>query len=159
MDMDSHTNYAKRKNGLQKITPIHPEVAEPLKEVLDETYGLIVYQEQVQSAARILAGYSLGKADVLRRAMGKKKPEVLAKEKVPFFAGMKEHGYSQEAAQAVWDILVPFSGYAFNKAHSAAIRFDFVLDRVFEDALSGGVHGGFAAGCEYEQRQDRVVFG
>ena len=76
MDMDSHTNYAKRKNGLQKITPIHPEVAEPLKEVLDETYGLIVYQEQVQSAARILAGYSLGKADVLRRAMGKKKPEV-----------------------------------------------------------------------------------
>ena len=61
MDMDSHTNYAKRKNGLQKITPIHPEVAEPLKEVLDETYGLIVYQEQVQSAARILAGYSLGK--------------------------------------------------------------------------------------------------
>ena len=107
MDMDSHTNYAKRKNGLQKITPIHPEVAEPLKEVLDETYGLIVYQEQVQSAARILAGYSLGKADVLRRAMGKKKPEVLAKEKIPFFAGMKEHGYSEEAAQAVWDILVP----------------------------------------------------
>ncbi|MGO5318264.1 DNA polymerase III subunit alpha [Bifidobacterium boum] len=120
MDMDSHNNYAKRKNGLQKITPIHPEVAEPLKEVLDETYGLIVYQEQVQSAARILAGYSLGKADVLRRAMGKKKPEVLAKEKVPFFQGMKEHGYSMEAAQAVWDILVPFSGYAFNKAHSAA---------------------------------------
>lgn len=120
MDMNSHTNYAKRKNGLQKIEPIHPEVAAPLKEVLDETYGLIVYQEQVQSAARILAGYSLGKADVLRRAMGKKKPEVLAKEKVPFFEGMKEHGYSQEAAQAVWDILVPFSGYAFNKAHSAA---------------------------------------
>ena len=120
MDMDSHTNYAKRKNGLQKITPIHPEVAEPLKEVLDETYGLIVYQEQVQSAARILAGYSLGKADVLRRAMGKKKPEVLAKEKVPFFAGMKEHGYSEEAAEAIWEILVPFSGYAFNKAHSAA---------------------------------------
>ncbi len=120
MDMNSHTNYAKRKNGLQKITPIHPEVEKPLKSVLDETYGLIVYQEQVQSAARILAGYSLGKADVLRRAMGKKKPEVLAKEKVPFFQGMKDHGYSQEAAQAVWDILVPFSGYAFNKAHSAA---------------------------------------
>lgn len=120
MDMNSHTNYAKRKNGLQEIIPIHPEVAEPLASVLDETYGLIVYQEQVQSAARILAGYSLGAADVLRRAMGKKKPEVLAHEKVPFFAGMKEHGYSTEAAQAVWDILVPFSGYAFNKAHSAA---------------------------------------
>ncbi len=120
MSMDSHTNYAKRKNGLQKITPIHPELDEPLKQVLDETYGLIIYQEQVQSAARILAGYSLGKADVLRRAMGKKKPEVLAKEKVPFFAGMKEHGYSEEAAEAIWEILVPFSGYAFNKAHSAA---------------------------------------
>ena len=120
MDMDSHNNYAKRKNGLQKIEPIHPELEEPLKQVLDETYGLIVYQEQVQSAARILAGYSLGKADVLRRAMGKKKPEVLAKEKIPFFQGMKEHGYSEEAAQAVWDVLVPFSGYAFNKAHSAA---------------------------------------
>jgi DNA polymerase-3 subunit alpha len=105
---------------LQRITPIHPEVAEPLAAVLDETYGLIVYQEQVQSAARILAGYSLGRADVLRRAMGKKKPEVLAKEQGPFFEGMKEHGYSEEAAQAVWDILVPFSGYAFNKAHSAA---------------------------------------
>ncbi|NEG88990.1 DNA polymerase III subunit alpha [Bifidobacterium aerophilum] len=120
MSMESHTNYAKRKNGLQRITPIHPELDEPLKQVLDETYGLIIYQEQVQSAARILAGYSLGKADVLRRAMGKKKPEVLAKEKVPFFAGMKEHGYSEEAAEAIWEILVPFSGYAFNKAHSAA---------------------------------------
>ena len=119
MDMNSHTNYAKRKNGLQKNIPIHPEVEEPLKEVLDETFGLIVYQEQVQSAARILAGYSLGKADVLRRAMGKKKPEVLAKEKIPFFEGMQQHGYSTEAAQAVWDVLVPFSGYAFNKAHSA----------------------------------------
>ena len=120
MDMNSHINYAKRKNGQQKIEPIHPEVAKPLAGVLDETYGLIVYQEQVQSAARILAGYSLGRADVLRRAMGKKKPDVLAKEQVPFFQGMKEHGYSQEAAQAVWDVLVPFSGYAFNKAHSAA---------------------------------------
>ena len=120
MDVDSHNNYAKRKNGLQEIKPIHPELEKPLASVLDETYGLIVYQEQVQSAARILAGYSLGRADVLRRAMGKKKPEVLAKEKVPFFEGMKEHGYSQEAAQAVWDVLVPFAGYAFNKAHSAA---------------------------------------
>lgn len=119
MDMNSHTNYAKRKNGLQEITPINREVAQPLAPVLDETYGLIVYQEQVQSAARILAGYSLGKADVLRRAMGKKKPEVLAQEKIPFFQGMKERGYSEQAAQDVWDIFVPFSGYAFNKSHSA----------------------------------------
>ena len=156
MSMDSHTNYAKRKNGLQKITPIHPELDEPLKQVLDETYGLIIYQEQVQSAARILAGYSLGKADVLRRAMGKKKPEVLAKEKVPFFAGMKEHGYSEEAAEAIWEILVPFSGYAFNKAHSAAYG---LLDRIPQDALPGRVHGRAAAGRGDQQEQDRPVSG
>ncbi len=119
MGMNSHVNYALRKNGLQKIEPIHPELAEPLAEVLDETYGLIVYQEQVQRAAQILAGYSLGQADLLRRAMGKKKPEVLAKEFVNFEAGCKERGYSDAAIKAVWDTLVPFAGYAFNKAHSA----------------------------------------
>ncbi|MBQ1273449.1 MAG: DNA polymerase III subunit alpha, partial [Aeriscardovia sp.] len=119
MDMNSHTNYAKRKNGEQKIEPINPEVEKPLSEVLDETYGLIVYQEQVQAAARILAGYSLGKADVLRRAMGKKKPEVLAQEQGPFFKAMAERGYSQKAAQDVWDVFLPFAGYAFNKSHSA----------------------------------------
>ncbi|MBC7290438.1 MAG: DNA polymerase III subunit alpha [Actinotalea sp.] len=120
MGMNSHTNYALRKNGLQKIVPIHPELAEPLAEVLDETYGLIVYQEQVQRAAQILAGYTLGQADLLRRAMGKKKKEILDKEFVPFEAGMRERGYSGAAIQAVWDTLVPFAGYAFNKAHSAA---------------------------------------
>ncbi|MBT1171234.1 DNA polymerase III subunit alpha [Bifidobacterium sp. SO4] len=120
MGVDSHTKYARRKNGLEPIEPIHPELDEPLRPVLDETYGLIIYQEQVQSAARILAGYSLGKADVLWRAMGKKKPEVLAKEKIPFFAGMKAHSYSEQAAETIWEILKPFSEYAFNKAHSAA---------------------------------------
>ncbi|NCT89959.1 DNA polymerase III subunit alpha [Cellulomonas sp. APG4] len=120
MGMNSHTNYALRKNGMQQVTPIHPELAEPLAEVLDETYGLIVYQEQVQRAAQILAGYSLGQADLLRRAMGKKKKEVLDAEFVPFQAGMRERGYSDGAIQAVWDTLVPFAGYAFNKAHSAA---------------------------------------
>jgi len=119
MGMDSHNNYAKRKNGLQENIPIHPELEKPLAEVLDGTYGLIVYQEQVQRAAQVLAGYSLGQADLLRRAMGKKKPEILAKEFVPFQAGARERGYSDEAIQAVWDTLVPFAGYAFNKAHSA----------------------------------------
>ncbi|MFD5321889.1 DNA polymerase III subunit alpha, partial [Streptomyces sp. NPDC127098] len=120
MGMNSHINYALRKNGQQEITPIHPELEEPLKEVLDVTYGLIVYQEQVQKAAQVLAGYSLGQADLLRRAMGKKKKEILDKEFVPFQAGMRERGYSDGAIQAVWDVLVPFSGYAFNKAHSSA---------------------------------------
>ncbi|MGA5549691.1 DNA polymerase III subunit alpha [Streptomyces pseudogriseolus] len=120
MGMNSHTNYALRKNGQQEITPIHPELEEPLKEVLDVTYGLIVYQEQVQKAAQIIAGYSLGEADILRRVMGKKKPEELAKNFTIFQAGARKNGYSDEAIQALWDVLVPFAGYAFNKAHSAA---------------------------------------
>jgi DNA polymerase III subunit alpha len=120
MGVNSHTNYALRKIGQQDIEPIHPELEEPLREVLEPTYGLIVYQEQVQKAAQILAGYSLGQADLLRRAMGKKKPEVLAKEFVPFQKGCRERGYSDEAIQKVWDVLVPFSGYAFNKSHTVA---------------------------------------
>ncbi|MFB7669161.1 DNA polymerase III subunit alpha [Kitasatospora sp. NPDC056138] len=120
MGMNSHTNYALRKNAQQEIIPIHPELEAPLSEVLGPTYGLIVYQEQVQRAAQVLAGYSLGQADLLRRAMGKKKKEVLEKEFVPFQAGCRERGYSDEAIQAVWDVLVPFAGYAFNKSHSAA---------------------------------------
>ncbi|MFI2363459.1 DNA polymerase III subunit alpha [Promicromonospora sp. NPDC019610] len=119
MGMNSHINYALRKNGQQQIEAIHSEVVEPFAEILDETYGLIVYQEQVQRAAQIMAGYSLGQADLLRRAMGKKKPEVLAKEYVNFEKGAKEKGYSAGAIKAVWDTLVPFAGYAFNKAHSA----------------------------------------
>jgi DNA polymerase III subunit alpha len=119
MGVNSHINYALRKTGRQAITPIHPELEEPLKEVLAPTYGLIVYQEQVQKAAQILAGYSLAQADLLRRAMGKKKKEILDKEFVPFQAGCRERGYSDKAIQAIWDVLVPFSGYAFNKSHTA----------------------------------------
>ena len=120
MGANSHTNYALRKNGQQEITPIHPELAEPLADVLDTTYGLIVYQEQVMAIAQVVAGYSLGQADLLRRAMGKKKKEVLDKEYVPFSDGMKAKGYSESAVKTLWDILVPFADYAFNKAHSAA---------------------------------------
>src|ERR1700751_4979637 len=120
MGVNSHTNYALRKNRQQEITPIHPELEAPLPEVLEPTFGLIVYQEQVQKAAQILAGYTLGQADLLRRAMGKKKKEILDKEFVPFRQGGRDRGYSDKAIQAVWDVLVPFAGYAFNKAHSAA---------------------------------------
>ena len=120
MGVNSHTNYALRKNGLQQITPIHPELEEPLREVLEPTFGLVVYQEQVQKAAQVLAGYTLGQADLLRRAMGKKKKEILDKEFGPFRDGCRARGYSDAAIKAVWDVLVPFAGYAFNKAHSAA---------------------------------------
>ena len=120
MDAGSHTNYALRKNGQQKVEPIHPELAEPLAEILDTTYGLIVYQEQVMAIAQKVAGYSLGQADLLRRAMGKKKKEILEKEKVPFRDGMLERGYTEGCIDTLWELLVPFSGYAFNKSHSAA---------------------------------------
>jgi DNA polymerase-3 subunit alpha len=120
MGADSHTNYALRKNGKQEITPIHPELAEPLAEILGTTYGLIVYQEQVMAIAQKVAGYTLGKADLLRRAMGKKKKEILDAEFVPFSEGMRANGYSDAAIKALWDVLVPFSDYAFNKAHTAA---------------------------------------
>jgi DNA polymerase III subunit alpha len=120
MGANSHTNYALRKNGQQEITPIHPELAEPLEEILGQTYGLIVYQEQVMAIAQKVAGYSLGKADLLRRAMGKKKKSVLDAEFVGFEAGMKANGFSAAAIKTLWDILVPFADYAFNKAHSAA---------------------------------------
>src|SRR6478735_5999415 len=120
MGANSHTNYAYRKTGKQEITPIHPELAEALDPILGTTQGLIVYQEQVQQIAQKVAGYTLGKADLLRRAMGKKKKEVLDAEFVPFSQGMRDNGYGDGAIKTLWDILVPFSDYAFNKAHTAA---------------------------------------
>lgn len=120
MGAGSHTNYALRKNGLQAITPIHPEIAEPLDEILSPTYGLIVYQEQVMSIARKVANYTLGQADILRRAMGKKKKAELEKQFEKFSEGMLSNGYSKEAIDTLWNILEPFSDYAFNKSHSAA---------------------------------------
>ena len=119
MGANAHIDYADRKNGRRPVEPIHPELAEPLAEILDETYGLIVYQEQVMAIAQKLAGYTLGQADLLRRAMGKKKREILEKEYLGFEAGMKANGYGAGAIKTLWDILVPFADYAFNKAHSA----------------------------------------
>ncbi len=119
MGANAHIEYADRKNGRKEVVPIHSELAEPLADILDDTYGLIVYQEQVMAIAQKVAGYSLGKADLLRRAMGKKKKEILDKEFEPFAAGMRVNGYSEDAIKTLWDILVPFSDYAFNKAHTA----------------------------------------
>jgi DNA polymerase-3 subunit alpha len=119
MGAGTHLEYAERKNGRRPVTPIHPELAEVCADILGDTYGLIVYQEQVMAIAQAVAGYSLGKADLLRRAMGKKKKEVLDAEFAPFSTGMRERGYSEGAIQTLWDILVPFSDYAFNRAHTA----------------------------------------
>jgi DNA polymerase-3 subunit alpha len=120
MGINSHTNYAMRKTGRQPVTPIHPELAEPLAEVLDATYGLIVYQEHVIQIAQKVAGYTMGHADLLRKAMGKKQKEVLDAEFLGFEAGMQANGYSAGAIKTLWDALMPFADYGFNKAHAKA---------------------------------------
>ncbi|MBA2532788.1 MAG: DNA polymerase III subunit alpha [Nocardioidaceae bacterium] len=119
MAANAHLDYADRKNGRKPATPIHPELAEPLAEILDETFGLIVYQEQVQAIARKVAGYTLGQADLLRRAMSKKKRDVLEMEHERFCSGMVANGYSARAVKALWDTLLPFCDYGFNKSHTA----------------------------------------
>jgi len=119
MGVNAHTDYADYKNKRKVQVPIHPDLEQPLAAILGDTYGLIVYQEQVMAIAQEVAGYTLGQADLLRRAMGKKKKEILDKEYVPFEAGMKERKFSQAAINRLWETLVPFSDYAFNKAHSA----------------------------------------
>ncbi|MFI6871493.1 DNA polymerase III subunit alpha [Nocardia sp. NPDC050406] len=119
MGVGAHWAYADRKNGREAVTPIHPELDEPLRDVLAETYALIVYQEQIMQIAQRVAGYSLGQADLLRRAMGKKKPEVLAMEFENFRKGMLDNGYSDAAITALWEAVLPFAGYAYNKSHAA----------------------------------------
>ena len=120
MGINSHVNYALRRSGQQEVVYPHPEVLEALTPVIADNYGLIVYQEDVIQVAVQLAGYTLGRADMLRRAMGKKKKEVLDAEYAPFAAGMAERGFSDAAVQAVWDALMPFADYGFGKAHAAA---------------------------------------
>lgn len=119
MGVNAHWDYADRKNGRKPIEPIHPELEEPLKEILEETYGLIVYQEQIMEISRKLANYTAGEADGFRKAMGKKKPEVLAKEYKKFSEGMFSNGYSKAAVDALWGTIEPFASYAFNKSHAA----------------------------------------
>ena len=119
MGVNAHWDYADRKNGRKPITPIHPELEEPLKEILDETYGLIVYQEQIMRISQKVANYTAGEADGFRKAMGKKKPEVLAKQYDKFWAGMQANGYSKDAMDALWGTIEPFASYAFNKSHAA----------------------------------------
>lgn len=109
-------DFISRKHGRTKIVFHHPSMAPILK----ETYGVIVYQEQVMQIARALAGYSLGGADLLRRAMGKKKKEVMEKEKQKFLEGAKKTGVDPKIADEVFDLMAAFAGYGFNKSHSAA---------------------------------------
>jgi len=115
--MDNIPSFVKRKKGLEKVEYDHPT----LEPILKETYGIMVYQEQVQRAAQVLAGYSLGRADLLRRAMGKKKVAEMVKERAGFIEGCKKtQGISEERAGQIFDNIEKFAGYGFNKAHAAA---------------------------------------
>jgi DNA polymerase III subunit alpha len=109
-------DFIDRKHGRKKIEYELPE----LKEILEETLGVIVYQEQVMQIANRLAGYSLGEADLLRRAMGKKKPEEMAKQRERFVEGAVQRGFPQKKIEKIFDLMAQFAGYGFNKSHSAA---------------------------------------
>ncbi len=114
--MDNIPTYNARKAGLEDPDYLHPL----LEDVLRETFGVIIYQEQVMQIAQILSGYSLGEADLLRRAMGKKKKEEMDKQKVRFIAGAKEKGVSAAKAESIFELVAKFAGYGFNKSHAAA---------------------------------------
>ncbi len=109
-------DFIQRKHGKAKVEYLLPE----LEPILTETYGIIVYQEQVMQIASAIAGFSLGKADLLRRAMGKKKPEVMAEQREAFLKGALEHRFDQKKAEELFELMAYFAGYGFNKSHSAA---------------------------------------
>jgi DNA polymerase-3 subunit alpha len=114
--MDNIPQFIESKNGRREIEYPDPR----LKDILQGTYGVIVYQEQVMQIARIIAGYTMGQADNLRKAMGKKIKEIIEKEKGPFIEGAVKQGHSREHAAEIYDKMAPFAGYGFNKSHSAA---------------------------------------
>src|SRR6185295_5880274 len=117
--MDMIDDFVDRKHGRKEVVYDVPE----LKELLEETYGVMVYQEQVMQISNRLAGYSLGDADLLRRAMGKKKPEEMAKQRARFMEGAKANGHPQRKAEKIFDLMEKFAGYGFNKSHSAAYAY------------------------------------
>ena len=112
--MDSIDSYIKRRNGKEKIDYIVPA----LEPILKETLGIIVYQEQIMNIARVIASYSLGEADILRRAISKKKEDILVKEKDKFISKAIENGYTKEIATKIYDLIFKFASYGFNKSHS-----------------------------------------
>ncbi|MHB0971815.1 MAG: DNA polymerase III subunit alpha [Thermoanaerobaculia bacterium] len=116
LDAGMVDEFVRRKHGQSKAKYIVPE----MKDILEETYGVIVYQEQVMQIAQKVAGYSLGQADLLRKAMGKKNAEIMAKEREKFVAGALEHGFTKEKASEIFDYIEPFARYGFNKSHSVA---------------------------------------
>ena len=112
--MDNIDSYVRRKEGKEKITYLH----ENLKPILESTYGIIVYQEQIMQIANVMAGYTLGEADILRRAMGKKSHEIMLNEKEKFISRSINNGYTKEVSEKVFDLIYKFADFGFNKSHS-----------------------------------------
>jgi len=114
-------DFIDRKHGRQPVSYPHPRYQHPdLKPVLEPTYGIILYQEQVMQIAQVLGGFTLGAADLLRRAMGKKKPEEMARQREIFISGAEQNNIEKQLAENIFDLMEKFAGYGFNKSHSAA---------------------------------------
>ena len=114
-------DFINRKHGLAELAYPHADYQlDSLQPVLEPTYGIILYQEQVMQIAQVMAGYTLGGADMLRRAMGKKKPEEMAKQRISFLEGSEKNGIDRDLAGNIFDLVEKFAGYGFNKSHSAA---------------------------------------
>ncbi len=146
-------DFINRKHGKKKVAYDLPE----LKEILEETYGVILYQEQVMQIANRLPGFSLGEADILRRAMGKKNRDEMAAQKEKFLAGSVERKFAAKKAEKIFDLMAEFAGYGFNKSHSCAYALAGLSDRISEDALSRGVHGRAAHIGNWQHRKSGEV--
>jgi DNA polymerase-3 subunit alpha len=125
MGMTSHVRYANRKNNEEEIEAIHPDfVGSPLEDILKDTYGLCVFQEQILKIANQIAGMTLQEGDDLRSAMGKKKMKVMLSMRAKFFEGAQANGYSEEAVRRLWDTIAEFAKYGFNLSHAVAYAMD-----------------------------------
>ena len=114
--MEHISTFIDAKHGRAPVSYLHPD----LEDILEETYGVIVYQDQVLHIAQTFAGYTLGEADIVRKAMGKKIPEIMAEERDKFLDGARGQGFTPELSEQVFSLVEPFAGYAFNKAHSVS---------------------------------------
>lgn len=161
--MDNLDLYIRRKEGKEKVKYPHPN----LESILKPTYGIIIYQEQIIQIAQVLAGYTLGEADILRRAMSKKKEEVLLKEKPKFISSSVKRGYTEELATEVYDLILKFANYGFNKSHSvgyATVSYKMAFLKTyffkyFETALLNNVIGSVDKTSDYitEIRQNNLI--
>ena len=130
-------DFIDRRHGKKEVTYLHP-ILEP---ILKDTFGVILYQEQVMQIASAMGGFSLGQADLMRRAMGKKKESVLKAQRESFIQGSINNGIEESIANEVFDLLVYFAGYGFNKSHSAAYAYIAYQTVVSESPLFPWIHG------------------